>query len=285
MRIRKLIPIGLVVGYVMVASSLALYYRYQAGLYQREWKAARAELDRVAESVTSASFPDAAPTRPRASAVRRNADVDSSARVRPTAELQVVAKDTLVPSEGASLPARAPAAERFGRRGADWMENLRTNDPQRYAEMQQRRQERQQSIQNAWVQATNYFMNRDTSTMSDQDLEEYSTMVTLLGQAWSLNQQVQSGLPPEERQQAYAALRSNVMAVVPLLDNERNREYYDLARAMGQSDEAAAALVNSVNQIASNTSLRTILPGIRIGGMSGGPGPGGPPPLPASRVR
>ena len=84
------------------------------------------------------------------------------------------------------------------------MDNLRTNDPQRYAEFQQRREAMQQNMQKAWVQATNYFMNRDTSRMSQPDLEEYNTMVTLLSQAGVLNQQLQTGLPPEERQQVMA---------------------------------------------------------------------------------
>jgi len=157
------------------------------------------------------------------------------------------------------------------------MENLRTNDPQRYAEFQQRREAMQQNMQNAWGQATNYFMNRDTSRMAQSELDEYNTMVTLLSQAGALNQQLQSGLPPEERQQVMANLRSNIVAVVPLLENERNREYYDVARTMGQSEQDAATLVSYINQITSNTTLRTILPGVRMGGMGGMPGGMGPP--------
>jgi len=124
-------------------------------------------------------------------------------------------------------------------------------------------------MQNAWGQATNYFMNRDLSKMSQTDMEEYNTMITLLSQAAALNQQLQSGLPSDVRHQVASNLRSNIVALAPLLENERNREYYDAAVAMGQNQQDAATMVNYINQITSNTSLRAIIPGVRIGGMHG----------------
>ena len=106
--------------------------------------------------------------------------------------------------------------------------------------------------------------------MTSSDLGEYNTMTMLLNQAALLNQQLQNGLPPDERQQVMSALRSNIVAVAPLLENERNREYYDAAVAMGQSEQDAATMVAYINQITSNTTLRTILPGVRMGGGPGG---------------
>ena len=152
------------------------------------------------------------------------------------------------------------------------MENLRTTDSQRYEELQQRRKEIQQYVQDAYTQRTNYFMNRETSAMSEAEFEEYATMVTLLGQTWELSQRLQSDLHREDRWQVMSAVRSNMVVLTPLLDNERNREYYDLAVGMGHSPEDASAFVGYVNQITSNTSLRVILPPgvMRGGGMSGG---------------
>ena len=166
------------------------------------------------------------------------------------------------------------------------MDNLRTSDPDRYEQMQQRRRALQQYAQNSWNQTTNYFMNRDTSNMSEPDFQEYTAMLQLLGQTWTLSQQLQSGLPPDVRQEVMSDLRSNVTALVPLLNNERDREYYQMALAMGQSEEDAAALVGYVNQITSNTSLRTVVPGVRGGGgPPGGTMSGGPPPAPGAPAR
>ena len=288
---RKSILIGLIVVGLALTSSLAVYYKQQAVHYQQEWSVAAKELNRLAAVPTQ--VPDA-PAEARTPTVRWK---PAAAPIAPRQELepQVVEMAQPAPVPGAPRM-RSADTNRFGRRGEDWMENLRTNDPERYAEFQQRRQERQSSIQSAWMQATNYFLSRDTSKMSQADAEEYSTMISLLGQAWSLNQQLQSSLPPEARQQVMSDLRSNVVAVVPLLDNERNREYYDLAVAMGHSDADAATLVNAVNQITSNTSLRTILPGVRTGGGPGGGfgggfgagpgrGTGGAPAVPATPTR
>ncbi len=279
MSIKNSVWIVLGVVSLLTASSLAVYYQQQAARYQREWSAAAKELDRIAHAA-----PPAAAAIPEAKSRSRTIDIQWDAgqgsTPRREADPQVSETDKAEASTGMPPP-RLSEADRFGRRGADWMENLRTNDPERYAEMQQRRQERQQSLQNAWMQATNYFMSRDTSKMPPADVEEYNTMITLLGQAWALNQQLQSGLPPDARQQAISDLRSNVVAIVPLLDNERNREYYDAAVSMGQSEQDAATMVNYINQITSNTSLRTVLPGVRVGGMGGGPPFGGNPPASA----
>jgi len=272
MGIKHSLTIGVGIAGLVVGSSLALYYRQQAADYEQQWQAASKELARLAAMPPSA--PDA-PPEVKTPTIHWNPRANSAPSPSREPEPQTAEKSPTPPANE-TPPPRPAESNRFGRRGADWMENLRTNDPQRYAEFQQRRQERQENMQNAWMQATNYFMNRDTSKMTQADAEEYNTMISLLGQAWTLNQQLQAGLPPEERQQVMSDLRSNVTAIVPLLDSERNREYYDMAVAMGQSQDAAVALVNAVNQITSNTSLRTILPGIRVGGGPGGPGgPGG----------
>lgn len=242
---------------LLTTSSLTIYYRNQALSFQQQYNVANERLKGV-------------PFVPRVEVERQ---VSVSQLVVPFSNNrepapQVVGTGSLQLIEGVTPPPRDPEPDRGRRRPSDWMDNLRTNDPQRYAEFQQRRLELQQRMQNAWTQSADYFMSRDTSRMTPSDLVEYNTMTMLLSQAASLNQQLQSGLPPDERQQVMAALRSNIVAVVPLLENERNREYYDAAVAMGQSEQDAATLVAYINQIASNTTLRTILPGVRMGGWA-----------------
>ena len=277
MRKRSAVLTGVSVVVLLATSSLALYYRSQAVHFQREYSAAMARLDRLnAETVTPAPAASRGAVARKTPAAPREADAGRPA-ARPDPEPLVAETNSSAPLADVTMLPRAPEPDRLRRRSADWMENLRTNDPQRYLEFQQRRLEIQQNMQNAWGQTTNYFMNRDLSKMTPADLDEYNTMITLLGQTWALSQQLQSGLPPDVRQQVVATLRSNIVAVVPLLDSERNREYYDTAVAMGQSEQDAATMVSYINQITSNTSLRAILPGVRVGGMPGGvsPFPGG----------
>jgi len=259
----------MVIGFVvlLITSSLAFYYRSQAVFFQREYNAVMAQHERM----NAAIFP----VEPSVSQRERELKpahvlrkVDRRPSPQPDAQVVVPVRPVAMADVATSL--RSSDSERFRRRPSDWRENLRTNDPQRYAEFQQRRQQMQRNMQNAWTQASDYFLNRDTSAMAPSDQDEYRTMMALLGQASSLNQQLQSGLPSDVRQQVVADLRSNVVAVAPLLENERNREYFDMAVAMGQSEADAATLVSYINQIASNTSLRIIIPGVRVGGIPGG---------------
>ena len=238
---------------LLLMTSLAFYYRSQAARVQRQYSAALEQLDQMAAAARVVPVPAVEP-----GATRH--------RLPPSPEPQVGM--TAVPEAVAGVPPPAPKPSDRGRRGSpeSWVEAFRTNDPPRYAEFQQRRQEMQQRMQAAWNQSSNYFMSRDTSKMPQAEFEEYNTMTLLLSQAASLNQQLQSGLAPEVRQQVASELRSNIVAVAPLLENERNREYFDAAVAMGQSEQDAATMVAYINQITSNTSMRAILPGMRMGG-------------------
>lgn len=252
---------------LLILSALALYYRQQAVFYQREWKAAVALFNRQApEPVTLSPAPakrETAAFNTRATETNYVAPVRSPESDRQSAEHPV-------PLTIAATPQRPPEPDRFQRRDSNWMENLRTSDPQRYEEMQRRRQEMREYIQNAWEQRTNYFRSRDTSKMTESELEEYSAMMTLLDETWTLSQRMQADLPADERRRVLSAVRSNMVALAPMLEDERNHEYYDLAVGMGHSEAEAAAFAGYVNQITSNTSLRTIFPGTMRGGMPRG---------------
>jgi hypothetical protein len=239
---------------LLIMTSLAFYYRSEAARLQRQYSAALDQLSQMAADAREVSAHEGEPR---------------VAGKRPSPSPAAHAGMTAAPESVADVPPPAPPkpADR-GRRGSpeSWMEAFRTNDPPRYAEFQQRRAEMQQRMQAAWNQSSNYFMSRDTSKMPQAEFEEYTTMTLLLNQAAYLNQQLQSGLAPEVRHQVASELRSNIVAVAPLLENERNREYFDAAVAMGQSEQDAATLVAYINQITSNTSMRAILPGMRMGG-------------------
>ena len=281
MRMKYAVLTGVGAVVLLTTSSLALYYMSKAVYFKQEYGAAALRLEKMA-----AASPAQEPAVPRMESARKMPDAPRNVVNRESPRREQEAQDFV--NGQAAPPAEVTAAPRSAdsgrnrQRASDWLENMRTNDPQRYAEFQQRRQETQQNMQDAWGQANSYFLNRDTSKMSQADQEEYNTMLSLLNQTASLSQQLQSGLPSDLRQQVSSTLRSNVTALVPLLESERNREYYDAAVAMGHNAQDAAAMVTYINQITSNTSLRTILPSIRGRGISGG-GPSSTrrPPAPA----
>lgn len=262
--------VGLAVVLLALTSSMALYYRGQARHFERDRNWALAQIAKTAnehlESETDLVEPVVDPPPVPVAETNRNMEQDPAAQTGEAAPAVAVAIQ------------RFPDGPRSRRGGTNWLENLRATDPQRYEEMQKRRAEALQRVQNAWDQSADYFMNRDVSRMSEQELDEYSRMITLLNETRALTSQLQTGVPPEQRREVMSTLHSNMMALVPLLDSERNKEYYDLALAMGQSEAQAAALVGYINQIGSNTSVRNIFPDLGRGGFrDGGRGRGGPP--------
>ena len=274
--------IGMGVVALLATSSLALYYRHQVIELQLQRKQDAAKSPPGGIASAPAAQERNVRREPRTVHSGDNANIVRSHR-RDLDGPSAQSDGSLVQPPAGAVPEtavpRAPDAEQPGRRGTNWLEGLRTSDPARYEEMQLRREALLQQAQDAWTQTSEHLMHRDTSKMSDSEVQEYGTMLKLLDQTKVLSEILQGGLPPEERQPVVSALRSNVVALAPLLENERNREYYDLAVAMGHNTQDASAFVGYVNQIASNTSLRAMLPpgAMRGGGMGGFGGPGGPP--------
>jgi hypothetical protein len=283
MRIKHLVLISLGIIMLLITSSLALYYQHQSAYFQREWNAAVAQLGTITAEPATRTMKSQLKT----SAAQTNSnDANLIGTSRWEVEQRPADKDKPTPTPAVTTSQRSADPQQSRRRGSDWMENLRTNDPTRYEEVQQRRQEMQKSAENAWSQTTDYFMNRDTSSMGEQDMQEYNQMMTLLGEIWTLRQQLQSDLPRDDRRQVMSTVRSNIVALTPLLDNERNREFYDLAVNMGQSASDAVTFVRYADQITSNTSLRAIFPqGAMRGGIFGGRGFGGDSAGPTSTAR
>ena len=146
------------------------------------------------------------------------------------------------------------------RRMEDWIANFRTNDPARYEAMQKRRQEALDRAESAYAGATNYFLYRDTRNMSEAGKEDFLRMLSLMQETRAVIEQMQAGLPPDERRLAISTVRSNLVALTPLLDQERDQEMFDLAISMGHNEAEADRMVAYVKQITSNTSLRVIFP-------------------------
>jgi hypothetical protein len=272
MSIRNSVLIGSGVVVLLATSALAFYYWNQAAYYERAWKDAVAQIGTGSTSLSAVAEPmlvnrtSGAALRVESAKTNSDAGVGSDVQQQPVSQAAGMEKPAPVLAMG-----RAPGATDQGRpsrRGTEWLENMRTNNPQLYEEIQQRRKDMQQHAETAWDQATDYFINRDTSKMTDPEIEGYNRMMTLLEETRALTRQlqVQAGLPQDDRRQIMSNVRSNMVELVPLLENERNKEYYDLAIAKGYSEADANALVTYIDRITSNTSIRTIFPDMRGGG-------------------
>lgn len=260
-----LLVAGIGLACFLAASVMALYYRSQATGFERKWRQLAA-LYRASQAAGES----------------RNAIQDEVGGIEePIPEevlppnvpsAQAVAASSPARVETNSVPRGAEDRGSASRRGGDWLSGFRTNDPARYEAMQKRREEGRQQAERAYAGATNYFLYRDTRNMSEVDKEEFLRMLALMQQTRGVFQQMQAGLPPDERRVAMSTVRSNLVALTPLLDQERDREMFDLAVSMGHNEAEAERMVAYVRQISSNTSLRVIFPDLpRRGGRFDGP--------------
>ena len=196
---------------------------------------------------------------------------------------QLAEKDRLIaslqkPNEAVPAPAGAvatnppPSEERrpWRDRGA-WLEEIKQTDPQRYEEIQARRQEAKQRTQRSIAEQAAYYLNRDTSAMDETEAAEYKKLMGLLDETWRLAEQMQSELPSEERHALMETMRANVDELMPLMESERDRTFYEIGLDSGYTESEAQDFTDYLNKVIEATSVRTL-----FGGMHGGLGGGGP---------
>ena len=155
-------------------------------------------------------------------------------------------------------------------RGA-WLEEIKQTDPQRYEEIQARRQESRQRMERSIAEQATYYLKRDTAKMDENELADYNRLLGLLDETWRLAEQMQSDLPSEERHSLMRTMHDNMEELTPLMETERDRTFYEIGLDFGYTESEAQDFKDYLNHVIDVTSMRTL-----FGGMHGGPGGGGP---------
>lgn len=198
-------------------------------------------------------------------------------------QAQLAEKDRLIasfqkPNETAPAPAGAaatnppPPEERrpWRDRGA-WLEEIKQTDPQRYEEIQARRQEAKQRTQRSIAEQAVYYLNRDTAAMDETEAAEYKKLTGLLDETWRLAEQMQSEPSSEERHALMETMRANVDELMPLMETERDRAFYEIGLDSGYTEREAQDFTDYLNKVIEATSVRTLMDGMH-GGSRGGRG-------------
>ncbi|HMP74434.1 MAG TPA: hypothetical protein PKE55_14345 [Kiritimatiellia bacterium] len=155
----------------------------------------------------------------------------------------------------------------------DQLQSIRENDPERYAEIIARREEARREVNDAFARKAAHFLNRDTSLMTDQDAEDYNLMLELLHETWVLADRMREVSSIDEGRELRRELMERTSLLRPLLREQRDREFNDLARQLGYDDQGAREFVAYINEMLDITSLRP--PGWGGRGGRGGQGWGG----------
>lgn len=199
------------------------------------------------------------------------------ARIR---ELEAAAETASEPSNVVEEVAERPRERRrrgFDR-GAEWMENLKKTDPERYTQMTNRfaafvrqRAERQQA-------KLDFFSSIDTSGMSAESRENHERLQALLSLRASLEGDLQSLTPEddESRHELFGRLREIDRELHQVKADERANLLEATGKALGLSAADTVALAETVQEIyeATEDERRGPPPGERRGGaMPFGPVP------------
>ncbi len=154
-----------------------------------------------------------------------------------------------------------------------WLDDLKNNDPQAYEEFLARREESRRRMNESLARKSAFFLNRDTSTLSEEEQAAYGNMLTLLDETWRAAEQLQADLPREERRELRRTLFRNVRELSPMLEAERDVELYNLGRTAGYTEEEAGAFADYVSELIDLTSLDGIFRnmGPRAGFWGDGP--------------
>lgn len=150
----------------------------------------------------------------------------------------------------------------------DRMAKMKTEDPEGYAEMIQRREERQQEMRYNLAERTATFMDLDTANMTEKELANHELLVEKMAKIWELSDRFQDPEAAPDRE-AMRELYSEVRDVRPLMDKEREIMFKQLGTDLGYENKDAKAFATHVEEIIDATTMRMPQGGGRGGGGGG----------------
>ena len=263
----------------LASTGLAIRYHQQAARLAET--SAEADLEiadlqkRVKKAETARPATAPAPTIIMTSAAPAVVATDDAARVQALEAALREREQALTALRQGGLSNRPPGFPRGGPDGSSWLEDMKKNEPERYAEFMKRREEAREQTQRAFAEKAAHFLERDVSKLSAEQQESHKALLTLLDQTWKLSEQLRGELPTEQRQEVMTTLRENMHNLGPLLETERQNEFFLAGRQAGLSENQSLQLASDLQKTVEATSMRSLFDGMR-GGRGGGPGGGGP---------
>lgn len=154
------------------------------------------------------------------------------------------------------------------------MERMREENPEAYAEMQQRRAEMRQHIEQDFRNRADFLTSLDTRSMTGAQRENHEQLLSALARFDELRSIMEQGTDEMEREERDALRQEmweNTVALGELYEAERTTLFGQAAAAAGYQGAEAEAFVNFLEQSIQSTTMAPF--GM---GMRGGPGGGGP---------
>jgi hypothetical protein len=171
------------------------------------------------------------------------ASAQSAANLRDTVAINPIAAPASVST---NAPRRAPFDAR--------MEQLKREDPVRYAEMQKQREEFRQRMEAQADERSEFLKNVDTVRMTDEQRANHEKLVETVDQVRALMAQLPN-LPPEEATALRQQLAQTAGVVSDLYQKERRYLLVQTGRAMGYADAESTQFADYIQQIYDQTAM------------------------------
>jgi len=160
--------------------------------------------------------------------------------------------------ELAALTTNIPTTNAPPRQRESWedrMARMKEEDPEGYAEMIQRREERQQEMRYNLAERTATFMDLDTANMTKKELANHELLVEKMARIWELSDKFQDPEAAPDRE-AMRELFGEVRDVRPLMDQEREIMFKQLGTDLGYGKKDAKAFATHVEEIIDATTIQ-----------------------------
>lgn len=154
----------------------------------------------------------------------------------------------------------------------DRIAKMKEEDPEGYAEMVEKRQERQEKMRYNLAERTATFMDLDTSLMNEQELANHELLVANMAKIWEMTDQFNDPEAAPDRE-AMREMMNIARETRPMLETTREVMFKQLGSELGYEGEDAEAFASHIDQIYEATSIQ--MPGRGGGGGNRGGNRGG----------
>ncbi len=229
-------------------------------------KAAQAQISSLADQLASMEAHEPTPVEPQIIYLTDTGDTNELTTLRS----QLAEKEAVLET----LASRASNTNRPPRESwEDRMARMKEEEPEEYAEMIQRREERQQEMRYSLAERTATFMDLDTSMMTEEERANHELLVEKMAKVWELTEQFQDPEAAPDRE-AMRELFTEMNEARPLMRDERTVMFKQLGTELGYEGQDAEDFATHVEDIIGATSLQMPGRGGRGGGGRGGDGGG-----------
>jgi hypothetical protein len=243
----------LILGFV-AAGSGAVYYKLRAANFEARWTESMEQLAKAIAAPRPAKLTEPEPVP--VPVPKSNVNAPSAALqdeiIRLQAELEE--KDQQI-ADLQSNRTRRPELPSPEEREAQ-MEELKRTDPEKYEEIMIRREEMRERMQTAFAERAATLLERASGNLTEEEQAQQDYMFQTLEETWQLAEKMASSdTSSEEKQEIRKELFEKSMELRPLLEDERQRQLYELGVSSGYSESEAEEFVNYINETFRATSM------------------------------